>query len=181
MYGLVNQGIQGLIIDNYGADIWEKIKEKAGFSNVTFLASQLYDDSVTFTLASTASEILGVSLENVLKDFGKYWVLNIGKEKYGTLMKSGGDSIIQFLKNLPNFHSRVMLIYPKAETPEFKVDIISENKIHLHYYSSRIGLTDFMFGLIDGLSIFFDAPCSVNHLKHTETDTTYDLFEITVQ
>ena len=73
-----------------------------------------------------------------------------------------------------------MLIYPKAQPPEFKVDVISENTIHLHYYSSRIGLTDFMFGLIDGLSEFFDARCSVNHLKHSETDITYDLFEIIV-
>jgi hypothetical protein len=98
MYGLVNQGIQGLIIENYGSEIWDKIKAKAGYEDVTFLASHLYDDSVTFSLATTASEVLEISLENVLKAFGKYWVLNIGKEKYGTLMKSGGDNIIQFLK-----------------------------------------------------------------------------------
>lgn len=180
MYGLVNQGIQGLITENYGSAIWEKIKAKAGYEDVTFLASHLYDDSVTFSLATTASEVLDINVADILKAFGKYWVLNIGKEKYGTLMKSGGNNIIQFLKNLPNFHSRVMLIYPKAQPPEFKVDVISENTIHLHYYSSRIGLTDFMFGLIDGLSEFFDARCSVNHLKHSETDITYDLFEIIV-
>ena len=31
MYGLVNQGIQGLITENYGSAIWEKIKAKAGY------------------------------------------------------------------------------------------------------------------------------------------------------
>jgi hypothetical protein len=180
MYGLVNQGIQGVIIQNYGSAVWDKIAAKAGYDEVTFLASHMYDDGVTFSLVIAASEILEISVDDVLKAFGKYWVLNIGKEKYGTLMKSGGENIIQFLKNLPNFHSRVMLIYPNAQTPEFKVDAISENTIHLHYYSSRMGLTAFMFGLIDGLSEFFNAPCSVNHLKHSETDITYDLFEIIV-
>ena len=109
MYGLVNQGIQGLITENYGSAIWEKIKAKAGYEDVTFLASHLYDDSVTFSLATTASEVLDINLADILKAFGKYWVLNIGKEKYGTLMKSGGNNIIQFLKNLPilNHHGAV--------------------------------------------------------------------------
>ena len=62
MYGLVNQGIQGLITENYGSAIWEKIKAKAGYEDVTFLASHLYDDSVTFSLATTASEVLDINL-----------------------------------------------------------------------------------------------------------------------
>ena len=180
MYGLVNQGLQGLIIGKYGSEVWKKIKIKSGIDEDTYLASHVYDDSITFSLAIAASEVLEISLDNVLIDFGKYWVLNIGKEKYGTLMKSGGENIIQFLKNLPNFHSRVMLIYPNAQPPEFKVDVITENTLHLHYYSERIGLTAFMLGLIYGLSEFFDSTCTVNQLKHSETDGTYDLFEIIV-
>ena len=30
MYGLVNQGLQGLIIGKYGSEVWEKIKIKSG-------------------------------------------------------------------------------------------------------------------------------------------------------
>jgi hypothetical protein len=39
MYGLVNQGIQGVIIQNYGSAVWDKIAAKAGYDEVTFLAS----------------------------------------------------------------------------------------------------------------------------------------------
>jgi hypothetical protein len=180
MYGIVNQAIQGLVTDNYGVSAWEKIRIKAGVDGGVFLASQLYDDDLTYALAASASEVLSIPVDDVLKAFGKYWVLNVGKEKYGTLMKSGGGNIIEFLRNLPNFHSRVMLIYPNAQPPEFKVDIVSENVVHLHYFSARMGLTSFMSGIIEGLSDFFGTPCSINHLKHNVTDINHDLFEIIV-
>jgi len=36
MYGLVNQAIQGLVIDNFGSENWNKIKQKAGVTNDSF-------------------------------------------------------------------------------------------------------------------------------------------------
>ena len=48
MYGLVNQAIQGLVVDNFGNENWNKIKQKAGVTEEAFLSNEMYDDSVTF-------------------------------------------------------------------------------------------------------------------------------------
>lgn len=161
MYGLVNQAIQGLITENYGSSTWDIVRENAGVSETFFLSNQVYDDSITFNLAIEASKILNMTVDEVLRAFGKYWVLKVGKEKYGSLMRSGGEKLMEFIKNLPNFHSRVMLIYPNITPPEFKSEVISTDKIRLIYYSQRKGLHAFMYGLIEGLGEFYDSNCSI--------------------
>lgn len=161
MYGIVNQAIQGLVTENFGTQAWEKIKEKSEVSEETFLSNQIYDDSVTYKLATAASEVLQMSLSQILISFGEYWVLKTGNEKYGSLMKAGGNSLREFLLNLPNFHSRVMLLYPKITPPEFKITDETENSLHLHYFSVREGLTDFMYGLIKGLGKLYQVPVEI--------------------
>jgi len=180
MYGLVNQSIQGLVVDNYGQETWDLIRLKSGVREDFFESNKVYDDKVTYDLASAASEILKVSVHDVLSSFGKYWVLKIAKDKYGSLMNSGGSNFMQFLGNLPNFHSRVMLIYPEIRPPEFKVEKKSENVIVLHYYSTRLGLTGFMSGLIEGLSEFYGTPCVIKHVQSKVTEINHDVFEVTL-
>lgn len=180
MYGLVNQSIQGLVVDNYGQDTWDLIKINSGVNEDFFESSKVYDDKITYDLATAAAEILKISVDDVLAAFGKYWVLKIAKEKYGTLMNSGGSNLMQFLSNLPNFHSRVMLIYPNIRPPEFKVEVKDEKSLILHYYSTRLGLTGFMTGLIEGLAEFYGSPCVITHVQSKITDINHDVFEVTL-
>ena len=60
MYGLVNQAIMGLVVDNYGSETWEKIRLKAEVRDEFFLSNKIYDDEITFDLVASSSEILGV-------------------------------------------------------------------------------------------------------------------------
>jgi len=75
-----------------------------------------------------------MTVEEVLIAFGEWWVIKTTSEKYTGLMQSGGNNLKEFLLNLPNFHNRVMLIYPKLTPPEFKVSDETENSIQLHYF-----------------------------------------------
>ncbi len=45
MYGLVNQAIQGLVIDNFGTENWNKIKQKAGVTEESFLSNEIVYES----------------------------------------------------------------------------------------------------------------------------------------
>jgi hypothetical protein len=180
MYGLVNQAIQGLVIDNFGSDNWNKIKQKAGVTEEAFLSNEIYDDSITFNLAISAADVLNIPLADVLKTFGKYWILKVGNEKYGPLMKSGGDNFIDFIVNLPNFHSRVMLIYSDIKPPEFVVEQVAADKLMLHYYSTRQGLTDFMFGLIQGLGELYQTSINVSMAADRRDGHEHDIFEINI-
>lgn len=179
MYGLVNKAIQGLIIDNYGKSIWEEVKLKSKLEIDVFISNEPYPDETTYILAATASEVLGVPVKQVLFLFGEYWILNTSQETYGSLMHTNGTDLREFLINLPNFHSRVMLIYPNITPPEFRVTDIESNSLHLHYYSTRQGLQDFMLGLISGLGKMFSTPIDVLTVNSRLDGHDHEIFKIT--
>lgn len=178
MYGIVNKAIQGLVIENFGLDSWEKMKKQSGVSVDGFLSNEPYPDQTTFDLAIAASEILKIELKDVLISFGEYWVLKTGQESYGALMKAGGENLKSFLINLPNFHSRVMLIYPNITPPEFKISNIEENSLDVHYFSTRNGLHYFMYGLLQGLGKMYKVETKIE-VKALKTDGAYnDIFRV---
>ena len=178
MYGIVNKAIEDLVTTHFGADKWEAVKEKSGVEVDFFISNEPYDDDVTFKLAIAASEVLDMPLGDVLHAFGEWWVLKTGKEKYGGLMEAGGSNLREFLKNLPMFHNRVMLIYPKLTPPEFQVSDITDNSIHIHYHSSRQGLQEFVRGLLSGLGKMYDTPVTIELLQSRTTGSDHEIFNV---
>lgn len=178
MYGIVNKAIQELIISNYGENTWKKIHAKSGIDYDFFISDEAYDDEITFILAKTISEELSIPINEVLISLGEWWIIKTTKEKYGSLMESGGNSLKEFLINLPVFHNRVMLIYPKLTPPEFKVTDITERSLNLHYISKREGLQDFVRGLLQGLSINFNTDTTIELLQSREEKADFEIYKI---
>jgi hypothetical protein len=178
MYGIVNKAIQELVTDNFGADKWEAVKEKSGVDVDYFLSNEPYDDDITFKLATAASDVLGITVGQVLNAFGEWWILKTGKEKYGGLMEAGGNNLKEFLVNLPMFHNRIMLMYPKLTPPEFKVSNIEENSIQVHYHSKREGLQEFVRGLLTGLGKMYQVPCTVELMQSRDDGHNHEIFKV---
>jgi hypothetical protein len=178
MYGIVNKAIQDLVIDNFGTEKWEAILERSGIEQDFFISSETYDDDITFKLAISISKEMNMNLNNVMIALGEWWVIKTTKEKYGGLMESGGASLKEFLINLPQFHNRVMLIYPKLTPPEFKVSDISENSLNLHYFSKREGLQEFVRGLVQGLGKMFETPTTIELLQTRNFGDSHEIFKV---
>ncbi|MBF01848.1 MAG: heme NO-binding protein [Flavobacterium sp.] len=178
MYGIVNKAIQDLVTSNFGKEKWEIILEKSGIEEDFFISGEAYDDAITFKLAQAVSEEMNMTLQEVLIAFGEWWVVKTTKEKYGGLMESGGSTFKEFLLNLPLFHNRVMLIYPKLTPPEFKISDISENSLNLHYFSKREGLQEFVRGLIQGLAIMFGVTASITLLQTRDLGDSHEIFNV---
>ncbi len=178
MYGIVNKAIQDLVTANFGEEKWETILEKSGVEEDFFISSEAYDDDITFKLAIAVSEEMNMTLKEVLIAFGEWWVVKTTKEKYGGLMESGGSNFKEFIVNLPLFHNRVMLIYPKLTPPEFKVSEVSENSLNLHYYSKREGLQEFVRGLIQGLGIMFNTSVTIELLQTRDLGDSHEIFKV---
>jgi hypothetical protein len=178
MYGIVNKAIEELVTANFGEDKWEAIKVRSGIDIDFFISSEPYDDDITFTLAQAVSEEMEMTLSAVLIAFGEWWVMKTTKEKYGGLMEAGGNDLKEFLVNLPLFHNRVMLIYPKLTPPEFKVSDITENSINLHYFSKREGLQDFVRGLIQGLGKMYNTPVTINLVQTRDEGSSHEIFNV---
>ncbi len=178
MYGIVNKAIEEMVIEHYGEDVWFDIKEKSEVDIDYFLSNEPYDDIITYQLATTAAEVLNVTVGQVLNGFGEHWILRTGKEKYGGMMQAGGSSLRDFLVNLPLFHNRVMLLYPKLTPPEFKVSDAEERSIHVHYHSKREGLQEFVRGLLVGLGKLYHTPVIVELLQSRNEGSTHEIFKV---
>ncbi len=181
MYGIVNKSIEELVVANYGQEKWEDIKVKSNINIEYFISSESYDDDITFTLAGTIANELRVTTDDVLRLFGEWWILHTGKNHYGYMLESGGDNFITFMLNLPAFHNRVMMMYPKLTPPEFKISHVEERSLHLHYFSKRKGLTAFVYGLMSGLGKFFNTEVTTEHLESIPSESTHEIIKVTWQ
>ena len=124
------------------------------------------------------SEEMEMPVSDVLCTFGEWWILRTSKEKYGGLMEAGGNNLREFLVHLPMFHNRVMLIYPKLTPPEFKVSDIEEKSIHVHYFSKRLGLQDFVRGLLQGLGKMYRTPVVITLLETRDEGAHHEVFKV---
>lgn len=178
MYGIVNKAIQDLVTEKFGEAEWEAVKEKSGVDVDFFLSNEPYDDAITYQLAGAAAEVLHLSVGQVLNAFGEWWVLKTGREKYGGLMEAGGHSLREFLVNLPLFHNRIMLMYPKLTPPEFRVSDVTENSLHVHYHSKREGLQEFVRGLLSGLAKMYQTEALIELVQSRNEGSTHEIFKV---
>ena len=178
MYGMVNKAVEEMVVMHHGEAVWEQIKARAGVDLDVFLSNEGYPDEITYNLVAAASEVLGVPAEQVLHGFGEHWVLHTAQEGYGGLMKAAGKSLPEFLRNLPNFHSRVSMIFPKLQPPRFQCTDITEGSLKLHYYSHREGLAPFVVGLMSGLGKMFHTPVTVRLAESKANGADHDVFDV---
>ena len=178
MYGMVNRAIEEMLTSGHGADVWERVKVKAGVDVDVFISTEGYPDSITYDLVAASSDVLGISPAQVMEAFGEYWILETTQRGYRDLMSSGGATLREFLINLPNFHARLSMVFPHLAPPEFAVSDVAERSLRLHYMSERAGLAPFVKGLILGLAKMFETTATVELVAAKSDSTNHDEFAI---
>ena len=179
MYGMVNKAVEEMVCLHHGEGVWEQIKSRAGVDVDVFMSNESYSDDITYNLVGAASEVLQVPAEQILIGFGEHWILHTAQEGYGGLMQASGKTLPDFLRNLPNFHSRVSMIFPKLQPPRFECTGITADSLLLHYYSHRQGLAPFVVGLMQGLGKMFGTPVTVRLVEARAQGADHDVFEVT--
>ncbi len=164
MYGMVNQALENMVREAHGEAVWLEIKAAAGVDVEMFLSTEAYPDSLTYDLVGAACKVLNSPAEPLLGAFGRYWVLNTARKGYGDMMRAAGRNLKEFLLHLPDFHSRIALIFPHLVPPHFACSDIQEYSLHLHYRSHRAGLEPFVVGLIEGLGEMYSTPVTIEAL-----------------
>ena len=162
----------------HGEPVWEQIKAMAGVDVDVFMSNESYSDDITYNLVSAASAVLNIPADQILIGFGEHWVLHTAQEAYGGLMNAAGKSLPEFMRNLPNFHSRVTMIFPKLQPPHFECTDITERSLKLHYHSHRQGLAPFVVGLMQGLGKKFATPVTVRQTAIKNQGAEHDVFEV---
>jgi hypothetical protein len=177
MYGLVNQAVEELALAQGGSDCWRAICKKAGVGSEGFISMNAYPDEITYKLIAAGSEVLDMPADQLLRAFGRHWVLFTGKEGYGCLMRRSGRNLVGFLKNLDTLHTRVGLTMPQLRPPSFVVDEPVPGQIILRYHSERQGLAPMVIGLLEGLGEMFSPTVTILHTVD-RMEAGYDEFFI---
>ena len=179
MYGIVNKAIEDLVKETWGVEKWEAVKDRCNIDIDYFISNEPYPDSVSYNLVGAISNEMNIPAGEVLHSLGEWWVLRTGKEKYGGLMEAGGNSLKEFLVNLPAFHNRVILMYPKLTPPEFRLSDMTDNSVHVHYISKREGLQEFVRGLFIGLGKMYNTPLKIELLSSRDKGNSHEIFKLT--
>lgn len=164
MYGLVNAALRELIVSRHGSEKWEQIRQAVVPDVDNFSRMSPYPDEVTYRMVQRASELTGDSQEELLLKFGEFWVIYTDREGYSALFDIAGDSLHDFLLSLNELHVRVGRNFPKLRPPTFRFDQIDRDTMRMHYLTSREGLCAFVRGLLQGLSLRFRTPMTVQTL-----------------
>jgi hypothetical protein len=178
MKGVVNKGIQELVESQFGSEKWEKIKSMAGCDEPLFSISEDYPDKMTFDLAGAASEVLGLPLETVLVEFGKFWVMNTGKSSYPTFFKLVGSSPREFLLNMNRVHKQATRSIPNATPPSLLTEDLPDGRLLMHYKSER-NLCPVLRGLILGVGLYFNQELQVKETACMKKGDSQCTMEIT--
>jgi len=178
MYGMVNRAVEEMVCTHHGEAVWERIKATAGVDVDVFMSNEGCPDEMTYRLVGAASEVLGVPADKILEAFGEHWVLHTARDAYGGLMQAAGKSLPEFLSNLPNFHSRVAMIFPKLQPPRFQCTDVTDRSLKLHYRTHRRGLAPFVVGLMQGLGKMFVTPVTVRLVESRDDGADHDVFDV---
>lgn len=178
MYGMVNRAMEDMVVDGWGEASWDRVKEHAGVDVEVFVGTEAYPDELTYRLVGAAAEVLDLPADVVLHRFGVHWVTRTATDGYGPLLDAGGQTLGEFLANLPSFHSRVSLLFPQLSPPTFFCTDAGPGSVKLHYVSGRQGLAPFVAGLLEGLGIRFHTAISVEQTSAKGTNGEHDEFVV---
>jgi hypothetical protein len=179
MYGIVNKALKSMIVKQQGEAVWQQVLEKSGLDNPIFIGTDSYPDQMTYQLVGTVCEVLQRPPAEVLESFGYFWATHTAVEEYPELMETGGGTMEDFLKNLPNFHTQITLMLPRLEPPDFRCEEIAPGCLHMHYFSHREGLALFALGILKGLATVFTAPVEVTQwASKGQNGADHDIFQV---
>ena len=162
MYGLVNQSVKHMIMDNYGEDKWEQVLQKIDHDGV-FVAMDQYPDELTGEIIGAACEVLNADGGKLLQQVGNYWI-EFAANPYKEMFDMSGNAFVEFVKNLNDLHTRVGQIMHDLQPPSFFVTEETEDSFKLHYHSVRPGIWPMVVGLMEGLGERFDTKVEVEHI-----------------
>ncbi|XP_063398615.1 soluble guanylate cyclase 88E-like isoform X2 [Mytilus trossulus] len=148
MYGLLISSVSSYIKDTYGEDKWEEIRRHAHVTSHTFATHDRYSERIIPDLANAASQVLNVSAENLMYNFGVCFVSFVGQYGYDRILKVLGRHMRDFLNGLDNLHEYLRFSYQKLRAPSFYCENETQHGLTLHYRSKRRGFVHYVKGQI---------------------------------
>ncbi|KAJ7380855.1 hypothetical protein OS493_007248 [Desmophyllum pertusum] len=185
MYGMLLESIQHYLIEKYGEEKWDEIRERAGISDHIFITHQRYSESFLKKLAEAAEEILGEETSMISDDFMNYFgscfVKFFSHYGYDRIIRVSGRHLRDFLIGIDNLHEHMRFGYPKMQSPSFFCEEETSAGLTLHYISKRKGFMHYVIGQVQEIATSFynlaeiDIKILSNEIKNNTTHVVYRL------
>jgi hypothetical protein len=164
MYGMIHRAVRQMVTETAGAETWREIERDAAVGPREMISALVYDDAVTFAIVTASAARLGITVDDALRRFGRYWIQFNVNGPYSNIIRFIGRDIETVIANLDRMHSALLATMPDASMPSFSIVESAPGLLRVRYNSERTGLDIFVAGLMEGL---------LDHFGHTGEVTRY--------
>ncbi|EMI43452.1 heme NO binding domain protein [Rhodopirellula sp. SWK7] len=161
----------------FGEKAWDEIRLALGCDVNTFWPSRDYPDSLTVELFVATARHLKMTPDEIMIEFGKYWLGNTGKNVYPMLFALVGDNPRDFLRRLDFIHHQATISLPGTRGFTLRSEDLPDGGITLHY-TSELPLCPVLHGLILGAGLNFNQVLQVEEVQCTRNGAPECVFKI---
>lgn len=188
MYGWINACLECLILNQYGPETWNKIKEIAEctLKNGDFIRNVDYPDDITFRLINACTNFLKIDRTELLESFGINFIEFVREHGYEVTIRTQGNTFQEWLRNLNEPHRLLRSRFPNAHLSEFwaEHDDQDPNRMILHYYTHHGELfVPMVTGLVkQGAKKYYHKQIKMNMLYQTQEEISlHTAWEVLIQ
>jgi hypothetical protein len=177
MKGVVFNLLEDVIVREHGDTAWDAVLANAGLAGA-YTSLGNYDDAEFGRLIAAASEMTGITRDEMLQRFGRSG-MPILAERYPHFFTPYG-STRRLLKNLNDIiHPEVRKLYPSADVPFFDFQDWPNGVVLLGYESPR-KLCALAHGFIEGAADVFRESISIEQVRCVDRGAARCEFLITL-
>eukprot|EP00798_Chlamydomonas_sp_ICE-L_P008021 gene8021-1251_t len=136
----MHYGLEAFLKQVLDEEAWLKIlAESSQSSKYPWADSCPFSDDVTSELITAAAGLIGAPPNDLLEEFGDFFIEYAADVGHGQIMNSLGADIVDFMENLNSLYIRLALEQPEMDPPTFVCDKVTPESAEVHYYSHRTG------------------------------------------
>ncbi|MCG3769870.1 MAG: hypothetical protein JW384_01001 [Nitrosomonadaceae bacterium] len=172
MYGLINSALVDFMRTHLGESSMEAALQKCGCEHVVFATMETFPDEYTYRMVGEHIEQTGRPAQEVLEQFGEYWLLEVAAKRFNYLLSMVGNDFFTCIENLDLMHERIATEFDNLKQPSFQISKLDDgsDSYEVIYVSHRVGLEYFVMGLLRGLVKYHQISASID-LLNVERDS----------
>lgn len=164
MKGIIFNLLEEFICENWGDAKYEEVLAAChGSIRAAYAGPGTYPDGELVSIAGAAAGLLGVPLQDAVRDFGKFAFSRLAT-RYPVFLEghTGPKSFLLSVENV--IHVEVRKLMRDAKPPSFTYRDDSPDTLTIEYHSDR-KFCSLMEGLIEGAGEWFRSPISQEQVR----------------
>ncbi len=163
MHGFIHLLLEGFVSETVGPQHLRSIRRMAGIDGPP-LATRYYPDEMTTRLLQAISDYEGVTLDDLLYQFGVYFMCAPLTHQHYRAFLDGHTSARSFLEQASAIHRHLAQSLKGAMLPQFHYVNHGPELLEIIYNSPR-RLCRFLQGVIQGVGQYFNEPIEIHEME----------------